>query len=112
MWYWVRSVGAWCFVGFGGGWKRYCADFFAKNLLEIQHWSSLVSLQCRTPVVAATHRPGRASHSAMKNSLLKDEPGGTLYNVKVIYSYSAESEDEVSIFEGDTIRVLQVCHLL
>lgn len=29
-------------------------------------------------------------------------------DVKVVYSYSSESSDEVSIYAGDTIRVLQV----
>ena len=44
----------------------------------------------------------------MDNALMADAPMPDLYRVKVVYSYTADSQDEVDIFEGDTVRVLQV----
>eukprot|EP00750_Incisomonas_marina_P017975 INCI2668.2.p1 GENE.INCI2668.2~~INCI2668.2.p1 ORF type:complete len:886 (-),score=109.95 INCI2668.2:1911-4568(-) len=48
-----------------------------------------------------------AARSLLKDGRPVPPPPSSEYRVKVIYSYDAESEDEVSIFAGDTIQVLQ-----
>jgi hypothetical protein len=67
----------------------------------------------RRPATLPLRATRRFSAMSVKSSLLgaagsaAGSPSGG-YRVKVLYSYTAESPDEVSIFEGDTVKVLKV----